>query len=288
MSFLEQIHYQVLGNASEKQPVVFLHGLMGYGLNWRRIASSFQSDRQALIYDQRGHGRSFKPDTGYRPEDYADDLALILDELGWEQIDLVGHSMGGRNSLNFCYRFPHRVRRFVIEDIGPVVTPDSLERVQKMINLVPVPFPNKLAAKEFLLNEYPRLLSGGPQASTLGQYFYANMAEQPDGTVSWRFKVEVMVTSLKEGRVRERWHEWDELMIPTLVVRGEKSEDLSREIFDEMLRRNRLSRGIEVKGAGHWVHFDKPDLFIKILHRFLDSEENEIFRENFDFLESSS
>ncbi len=287
MNFLNQINYQILGEPGHKTPLVFLHGLMGYALNWRKIANAFQNDRLVLIYDQRGHGKSFQPESGYRPEDYADDLELILVELGWEQVDLVGHSMGGRNALNFASRFPTRVRRFIIEDIGPEVESNSLERIQGMIDIVPVPFPNKLAAKEFFMNEFPQIMAHNPQAKTLGQYFYANMTELADGTVAWRFRVDAIINSLKEGRVRERWHEWDELSIPTLVIRGERSEDLSRATYEEMLKRNRLSRGVEIKGAGHWVHFDKPEVFIKLLQRFLDSDENEIFRQDFDFLETS-
>lgn len=292
MGILDQINYQVLGKSTagegEHRPLVFLHGLMGYAMNWKRIANNFQTDRQVLIFDQRGHGKSFQPESGYRPEDYADDLALILDELKWNNVDLVGHSMGGRNALNFAYRFPHRVRRFVIEDIGPTVSPDSLGRIQRMVGVIPVPFASKLEAKEFFMNEFPRKMAHNPQAQTLGQYFYANMIEKEDGTVTWRFRLDAIINSLTEGRVRERWHEWDELTLPTLVVRGEKSEDLTREVFDEMLSRNRLSRGIEIKGAGHWAHFDKPEVFITALKRFLDSEESEIFRQDFDFLATSS
>lgn len=288
MSFLSQIHYQILGEPSEKPPMVFLHGLMGYGLNWRRIASSFKNDRQVLIFDQRGHGKSFKPKTGYQPEDYADDLALILNELGWSSVDLVGHSMGGRNALNFASRFSMKVRRLVIVDIGPEVTPDSLDRIRNLINLVPVPFENKLQAKEFFLNEFPKLLAKQPQANTLGQYFYSNMEELENGGVGWRFDRDAIMSSLIEGRKGERWQEWESLTMPTLIIRGEHSPDLLPSTYEQMLLRNRLSRGVEIKNAGHWVHFEQPEAFIRTLRNFLDRDENEIFREDFDFLTTSS
>jgi len=237
VSILEKINYQILGDATtaKQPPLVFLHGLMGYAMNWKRIANAFQLSRLVLIYDQRGHGKSFHPDSGYAPEDYADDLALLMDALGWEQIDLVGHSMGGRNALNFAYRFPHRVRRLVVEDIGPEAAPGSTERIQNLINLVPVPFVNKLAAKEFFMNEFPKLIANNPQAQTLGQYFYANMSEiegeQKDnelrGQVGWRFSLEAIMESLKEGRTKDRWIEWEDLTMPTLIIRGERSEDLT-------------------------------------------------------------
>lgn len=260
---------------------------MGYGLNWKRIANAFQSSGQVLIFDQRGHGKSYHPQSGYGPEDYADDLALLIDALGWDKIDLVGHSMGGRNALNFAYRFSHRVRRLVIEDIGPVITPGSSERIQGLIDLVPVPFQNKLLAKEFFMNQFPKLIHTNPQAQTLGQYFYSNMIEVETGKISWRFNKEAIFESLKAGQVKDRWVEWESLSMPILIIRGEKSEDLTHEIYSEMLKRNRLSRGVEVKGAGHWVHFDRPDEVIHIIKRFLDFNESEILRQNFDFQESS-
>lgn len=288
MSILNQLHYQILGESlGSRPPLVFLHGLMGYGLNWKRIANAFQSSGQVLIFDQRGHGKSYHPETGYSPEDYADDLALLIDALGWETIDLVGHSMGGRNALNFAFRFPQRVRRFVMVDMGPEVAPGSSERIQALIDLVPVPFQNKLLAKEFFMNEFPKLIPQNPQSQTLGQYFYANMAEDEKGLVSWRFSLKAITESLKGGRSKNYWSEWEALTMPTLVIRGEKSEDLTSEIYLEMLKRNPLSRGVEVKGAGHWVHFDRPEKFTQILKRFLNFDESEILRQDFDFQESS-
>ncbi len=289
MNILDQLHYQVLGSSSSssQQPLVFLHGLMGYALNWRRIANAFQKSRQVLIFDQRGHGKSFHPEKGYSPEDYADDLALLITALGWEKIDLVGHSMGGRNALNFASRFPHRVRRFVIEDIGPEAAPGSLERIQNLIHVVPVPFASKLEAKEFFMNTFPKLISHNAQAQTLGSYFYSNMIENEQGQVSWRFNLDAIIESLKDGRKKDRWEEWEALEMPTLIIRGKKSEDLTSEIYLEMLKRNSLSRGVEVSEAGHWVHFDRPEEFTQILQQFLDSEEAEILRPNFDFRRSS-
>jgi len=109
-SYLEQFNYQFMRPAGipvqvddYKNPklrrFVFLHGLMGYGMNWRRIATGLQQNDIALVFDQRGHGKSIKPVTGYAHEDYADDLELIRRDLVWEDFNFVGHSMGGSNAL---------------------------------------------------------------------------------------------------------------------------------------------------------------------------------------------
>jgi len=47
----------------------------------------------------------------------------ILDELQWQKVNLVGHSMGGRNALEFAHEHPERLQSLVIEDIGPEGTP---------------------------------------------------------------------------------------------------------------------------------------------------------------------
>ena len=73
MSILENINCSISGSPGGRR-WVFVHGLMGFLNNWRRITSSFGPSETCLVYDQRGHGKSFKPETGYTPEDYAQDL----------------------------------------------------------------------------------------------------------------------------------------------------------------------------------------------------------------------
>ena len=269
MSFIDNFNYQILGTSGHHPPIVFLHGLMGYAQNWKRIATELKEFRQILIFDQRGHGKSFHPPHGYRPEDYADDLLKIIDEIKLEKIDIVGHSMGGRNALNFAFRFSNRVNKFVIEDIGPEVVDGSMERIQHLISLVPVPFATKLDAKNFFLNEYPQLIGKNKQSQTLAQYFYSNIIEDEQGRAVWRFSLDAIFESLIEGRAQARWHEWQSIQLPILIIRGEQSQDLSLEIFQRMIQSNPNSRGVEVKGSGHWVHFEKPEIFINLVKDFV-------------------
>src|SRR5687768_16228450 len=113
MSHLNQFNYQILGeNANPK--LIFLHGLMGYGANWKSIARHFESRYQILLFDQRGHGRSFQPEKGYKVRDYSQDLQLITQELGWSSFVLVGHSMGGRVAVDYAAEHPDQVACLVI------------------------------------------------------------------------------------------------------------------------------------------------------------------------------
>ena len=82
-SFLSQFHYSVLGNPENPKKIVFIHGWIDFAANWRKIASRVENDFCCLIYYQRGHGRSFKPETGYSAQEFANDLNRITDEFGW-------------------------------------------------------------------------------------------------------------------------------------------------------------------------------------------------------------
>ncbi|MEO0335969.1 MAG: alpha/beta hydrolase [Pseudomonadota bacterium] len=269
MPSLKDFHHQIVGQP-EAPKLVFLHGLMGSGGNWRRIAKTFQENYQVLTYDQRGHGRSFHAES-YKVEDFSSDLKAILDELGWDTVTLVGHSMGGRNAFHFASQHPVRVQKLVIEDISPAPDEASSEKIRRMINLVPTPFADRKQAKAFFENDFPKALLGNPQAKTLADYFYTNMAEQPDGSTSWRFHLQGIFETMDQGRISERWAEVEGLKMPTLWMRGSESQDLSKEHFQRVLDLNAIIRGVEIAPSGHWIHFDQPEKFIQSLMDFFAS-----------------
>ncbi len=238
---------------------------MGSGANWRRVVPQFQKSYQVLTYDQRGHGWSFKPEKGYAPEDYSLDLKLILDELNWSKISLIGHSMGGRNALHFAQKYPQRLEALVIEDIGPQGNLAAMEKTIQMVEEVPVPFASKLEAKKYFDGEFTRAHS-----HILAQYFYTNIESRADGTADWRFSKNAILSSLRLGHFQPRWDAVRDLTVPTLFIRGERSQDLPKDEFLKVLAlKNPHVRGVEVPNAGHWVHFDNPDGFITVVSEFL-------------------
>ncbi|HAG90666.1 MAG TPA: alpha/beta hydrolase [Bdellovibrionales bacterium] len=268
MADLSHFNYQISGNP-EGHKLVFLHGLLGSLANWRRITSAFEDRFHILTYDQRGHGRSFQPETGYAPEDYAQDLEDILQELDWGKVHLVGHSMGGRNALEFAYRHPEQLHTLTVVDIGVEASKQAQDSILKLLSLVPRPFSSRKEARLFFSETYPELISYTQNPTALSQYFYSNMTEIEPGKVDWRFSLKGVEESLEKGRERDRWDRIQNLKVPTLYIRGELSEDLSAENFSKILGMNPLIQGQEIKGAGHWVHSDQPDSFIQVLNEFL-------------------
>lgn len=275
MSYLQNFKYELSG--SENSPkLVFLHGLMGAAVNWRKISLAFQKNFHILTFDQRGHGQSFKPPLaadgrGYTPEDYATDLKMILDELGWGKIILVGHSMGGRNALNFTEMFPDRVQALVVEDIGPEGQRASMDKTLARIEMVPTPFASKPAARDYFNTTFIEANGGGETARIIGQFFYMNIEQLPDGRADWRFQKEAILSSLREGHFRASWDVVRGLRCPTLFVRGQHSQDFTHEEFEKTLQSNKNIQGVEIAEAGHWVHFDQPEAFIRVLKDFFTS-----------------
>jgi esterase len=267
MSILENINHRIEGHPNGPK-WVFVHGLMGFLSNWKKITSNLEATAQCLTYDQRGHGRSFKPETGYAPEDYAKDLYELTEALGWEKFNLVGHSMGGRNVLVFADLYPGKVEKLIIEDIGPESNPQASPYYENLLGLVPTPFTTREQARDFFYNEFVEKAVTKEPASVLGAFFYANLVEV-NGQWDWRFSKKGILESVNAGRMIDRWQEIKNLKVPTLWIRGENSKELSREIFEKVLATNKLIQGVEIAGAGHWIHSEKPQEFTNALRNFV-------------------
>ncbi len=285
--FVDQFFTQITGPAENAagQPtpkLVLLHGVMGYALNWRRVAKAFEDRYQVLAYDSRGHGRSVHADVekypdSFTPEALAEDLRMILSDLGWSSVNLVGHSMGGRVAYTFASAHPELVHALVIEDIGPNVSPITASTATKVIEKVPVPFATKKEAKEWFEQQFPIVFAEQGKTASLGPWLYANITENELGQGVWRFQVEGVRGAVESGRTQERWTEIEMLACPTLVIRGERSKDLPRDVFEKMLtvggrQGGGVIEGVEIAGAGHWVHSEKLEEFNSALAKFLDKQ----------------
>lgn len=249
--------------------MVFLHGLMAFSANWRKIANKLENDFQCLIYDQRGHGRSFKPVGDYSLETLAEDLNKITDELGWTHFHLVGHSIGGRVAMVFAGRYPQKVKSLCIEDVGAEISPDSFRYYENMLNHVPTPFANKQAMQDFFQSEFLKRFTPSEAPGVLVSFLQANQEEKPDATYDWRFSKNAIIEIVRQGHIKDRWLEVSSFKMPVLLVRGEKSHILSHDEFEKMLAVNPVISGVEIKGAGHWVHYEKWDEFTQLLRAFL-------------------
>jgi 3-oxoadipate enol-lactonase len=92
--------------------------LGGTGGDLRRAPNALEamlaSHFRVLLLDQRGMGRSGKPDVPYAMADYADDAAALLDHVGWARVPVLGYSFGGMVAQELALRHPERVERLVL------------------------------------------------------------------------------------------------------------------------------------------------------------------------------
>ena len=89
--------------------IVLIHSLALDHSFWRPVAEKLAGIATVLTYDCRGHGRSDKPPGPYTVEQFADDLADILDAAGWMDAAVAGASMGGCVALAFAGRYASRL-----------------------------------------------------------------------------------------------------------------------------------------------------------------------------------
>ena len=242
---------------------------MAFSANWRKIANLLENQYQCLIYDQRGHGRSLKPKSGYSLVDFAEDLDNITQELGWDSFHLVGHSFGARVAMFYANKFPEKVKTITIEDMGASVLADSYKYYEKMLNIVPAPFISRLEVKYFFENNFIKLFNSNEDPKILITFLQANIEEKESGLFDWKFSKQAIVETAKESQKTDRWLEVSSFKMPVLLIRGENSHVLSSDEFQKMLQINPQITGVEIKGCGHWVHFEKYAEFTQVLIKFL-------------------
>ena len=102
-----ELAYDRRGSGS---PLVLLHGYPLDHSIWSVVAAKLENNFDLILPDLRGFGRSTTVDTPYTLDDFAADIAGLLDHLGIPKTTIAGHSMGGYIALAFANRYPERVR----------------------------------------------------------------------------------------------------------------------------------------------------------------------------------
>lgn len=106
--------------AGSGPPLLFISGSGGdLRVKPNQMDGPFPRHFDTLSYDQRGLGRTSKPDKTYSMADYADDVARLMDHVGWARAKVIGVSFGGMVAQEFVLRHPRKVERLVLACTSP-------------------------------------------------------------------------------------------------------------------------------------------------------------------------
>jgi esterase len=247
--------------AGEGKPLIILHGFLGMSDNWRSAGKKLAAHVCVYFVDLRNHGRSpHSPDFGY-PEMQAD-LLEFLQEKNLACVSILGHSMGGKVAMKFALAFPEMVERLLIADISPARTSvdTTLSGLLDVMRALPL---DTFRSYE----DISRILAGQIKEERLRGFVLKNIRKSAGGTFMWKPNVPVLYANA--WRLREEIVSDKPFAGPVLFIKGEKSNyirpsdsDLIKQLFPSALIR-------EIRGAGHWLHAEKPDEFLQVAKGFL-------------------
>lgn len=105
------IYYETYG---EGYPLLLIGGLGSQIQSWAVQIPIYSKHFQVIVFDNRGAGRSDKPDVPYTTELMAEDVSMLLDVLGIESAHIAGKSMGGMIGQWLAIKYPEKVKKLVL------------------------------------------------------------------------------------------------------------------------------------------------------------------------------
>jgi pimeloyl-ACP methyl ester carboxylesterase len=256
-----RLHFLESGGAS-RPAVCFLHGGSAHAHWFDRVIPAFSDRFHVIALDQRGHGESEWPDPpAYATGDFAADLLALMDALGWERATLVGHSMGGLNSMAFAAWHPERVRGLVVVDSRPMIPPERLGMMHARGRRPIRHYPSRgVAADSFRL--LPRETFADP--ALLRHLGEVGVVEREGG---WVYRFDPQCNGARQPI--DAWTLVHRITAPTLIVRAERSPGLPPEQAERLRSAIPDARLVEIPDAYHHVTLDRPREFADALDRFL-------------------
>ncbi len=239
------------------KPLIILHGLFGASDNWLTIGKSLSEHFEVYLVDQRNHGQSFH-DPEHSFEAMALDLGDFITDHAISKPIVIGHSMGGKVAMRYALDHPENLEKLIVVDISPrgyKVHHDKILAGLKSINLASLSsrkeaddqlavYVSNLGERQFLLKSLNRTYEG----------------------FEWKINVKAIDRNigLIVGEISG-----DPIGLPTLFIDGENSNyirDIDFPIIKNLFPNSSI---ITIKNAGHWVHAEQPEDFLKTVSDFL-------------------
>ncbi len=251
-----QLHFKESGRGGA---IILLHGLLGSSDNWHPIAITLAESFHVFALDQRNHGQS-PPNDEMNYALMAGDVDEFMSMHGLKTAVVIGHSMGGKTAMQFALRFPERVEKLVVADMAPrAYSPAFTKILAAQLALDLSSFTTRQQIENALAPEIPDLV--------LRRFLLKNLGRNPGGGFYWKINLRGLAEN--ELNLCAPVSGPAPLAKPVRFIRGGRSnyinpadESLIRELFPQAEIQT-------IASAGHWVHADKPDEFLRLVLDFL-------------------
>ena len=280
-SFISQrlkLNYADWGNP-DAPPLLLIHGGRDHCRSWDWVAEELRSDWHIIAPDLRGHGDSaWSPDGNYEMSAFVYDLAQLVHQLNLAPVTIVAHSMGGSIATRYTGLYPENVRKLVaIEGLGPSPKVEAERdaigiraRTRKWIDdkrsaagRQPKRYPTLEAALERMKGENTYLTDEQARHLTIH-----GISRNEDGTWSWKFDNYLNIWAAFDMSRDDLNALWAAITCPILMMYGANSWASNPE-KDGRIKHFSTARVVEFENAGHWLHHDQFDRFMREIKAFL-------------------
>lgn len=281
-SFISQrlrLHYVDWGNP-EAPPLILQHGGRDHCRSWDWVAEELAKDWHVIAPDLRGHGDSaWAPDGNYETNAFVYDFAQLVHTLGYDQVTIVAHSLGGNIASRFTGLYPEKVRRFVnIEGLGPSPKTRAEREAAGYGNRFREWIEKRRAAAGRIPRRYPRIEAAYARMKEENSFLTDEQARHltihgasrnEDGTWSWKFDPYLNVWPFEDVPEYRTEELWAAITCPMLLLYGANSWASNPEKDGRLGVFNNDPKVIEFENAGHWLHHDQFDRFMAEIRAFL-------------------
>ena len=262
--------------AGEGPAVVLVHGLAGSSTTWRYVMPKLAERFTVVAPDLLGHGESGKPRGDYSLGAYASGIRDLLVALDVERATFVGHSLGGGVAMQLGYQFPERCERLVLvasgglgKEVNALLRAVTLPGAEYLLPVILTPW-LRLGA-EAVGSWFNKL--GWRPGPTLGEVWrsYTTLTERAGQQAFVHTVRSVIDVSGQRVSARDRLYLASE--VPTLIVWGEDDGVIP---VDHAFSTHEAIPGSRLEilpHAGHFLPFEQPEWFTRVLLDFLDTTE---------------
>ena len=263
-----EIHFMEWG-AADAPALIAWHGLARTGRDMDAIATHLAPRYRVICPDTLGRGLSqWSPDpqAEYCNAFYVRLAVSLVNQLGLEQFDWLGTSMGGAiGTLAAAGPLRGRMRRLVLNDSGPQLAEAAIQRIRGYAGNPPA-FATVSELEAYFRTVYkPYGWLSDAQWRSLTE---TSTRRLPDGRMTPHYDPAMVMQFTHHDNDYELWDAWDALELPVLCMRGETSDLLRPEVAEQMRRRGSGAVVVTGPGCGHAPALNTPEHFA-IVERFL-------------------